>query len=278
MSCTWTDTQKQRLKELNGNHLEQEMIFQDYKERDQAFLALDQKLVKKGKARLTDLRENRRRPALAELESKLIQSLTEQGFVQVMTPIIINKGSLAKMSIDDEHPLFSQVFWIDEKKCLRPMLAPNLYTLWQELNRLWEKPIKIFEVGSCFRKESQGAQHLNEFTMLNVTELGLPLEKRREWLEEIADLVMKTAGIKEYALEKESSVVYGDTVDVVVSDLELGSGAMGPHPLDQKWGIVDTWAGLGFGLERLLMVREGGQNIQRMAKSVTYLDGIRLNI
>lgn len=277
MSCTWTDTQKQRLKELNADESEQAMLFQGYKERDQAFLELDQKLVKRAKARLIDLKETRRRPALAELESKLIEVLTEQGFVQVMTPIIINKGSLAKMSIDDEHPLFSQVFWIDEKKCLRPMLAPNLYTLWQDLTRLWEKPIKIFEVGSCFRKESQGAQHLNEFTMLNVTELGLPLEKRQQWLEEIADLVMKTAEIKEYALEKETSVVYGDTMDVV-SGIELGSGAMGPHPLDRKWGIVDTWAGLGFGLERLLMVREGGQNIQRMAKSVTYLDGIRLNI
>lgn len=277
MSCAWTDTQKQRLKELDADQSEQATVFQDHKERDRAFLELDQKLVKRGKERLTDLKEIRRRPALAELESRLIEALTEQGFVQVITPIIIPKGSLAKMSIDDEHPLFSQVFWIDEKKCLRPMLAPNLYTLWQELTRLWEKPIKIFEVGSCFRKESQGSQHLNEFTMLNVTELGLPLEKRREWLEEMANLVMKTAGIKEYALEKESSVVYGDTVDVV-SGMELGSGAMGPHPLDQKWGIVDTWAGLGFGLERLLMVREGGQNIQRMAKSVTYLDGIRLNI
>jgi len=277
LSCTWTPIQKQRLKELNADEEQQTMLFQDNKERDRAFLELDQKLVKRGKERLKDLKELRRRPALAELESRLIDALTEHGFVQVMTPTIISKVSLAKMSIDDDHPLFSQVFWIDEKKCLRPMLAPNLYTLWRELLRLWEKPIRIFEVGSCFRKESQGAHHLNEFTMLNVTELGLPMEKRHEWLEEMADLVMKTAGIKEYSLEKETSVVYGDTVDVV-SGIELGSGAMGPHLLDQNWGIVDPWAGIGFGLERLLMVREGGQNIQRMAKSVTYMDGIRLNI
>lgn len=197
--------------------------------------------------------------------------------MQVVTPIILAKGSLAKMSIHDEHPLFSQVFWLDEKKCLRPMLAPNLYALWRELLRLWEKPIRIFEVGSCFRKESQGAHHLNEFTMLNVTELGLPLEKRQTWLEEMAALVMETAGIDHYDLVSETSVVYGDTVDVVAG-IELGSGAMGPHPLDDNWGIIDPWAGIGFGLERLLMVREGGQNIQRMAKSITYLDGVRLNI
>lgn len=277
MSCSWSPIQKQRLKELNADNKLQEMLFDDPKERDRAFQQLEQKLVKAGKERLQELKDVRRRPALADLESKLVDVLTAKGFVQVVTPTIIAKGSLAKMSIDDSHPLFSQVFWVDEKKCLRPMLAPNLYTLWKELIRLWEKPIKIFEVGSCFRKESQGAHHLNEFTMLNVTELGLPMEKRHDWLVEMAELVMETAGIEEYSLEKESSVVYGDTIDVV-SGIELGSGAMGPHALDDNWGIIDPWAGIGFGLERLLMVREGGQNIQRMAKSITYLDGIRLNI
>jgi phenylalanyl-tRNA synthetase alpha chain len=157
------------------------------------------------------------------------------------------------------------------------MLAPNLYALWQELVRLWEKPIRIFEIGSCFRKESQGAHHLNEFTMLNLTELGTPLEQRHRRLKELAAIVMEVAGIGNYELVTEKSVVYGDTVDVIAG-IELGSGAMGPHPLDDKWGIVDPWVGIGFGLERLLMVREGGQNIQRMAKSITYLDGVRLNI
>ncbi|ATW28107.1 pyrrolysine--tRNA(Pyl) ligase large subunit [Candidatus Formimonas warabiya] len=277
MVYSWTPVQKQRLKELNADEEQQEMLFENNEKRDRAFQELEQKLVKKGKERLQGLKDERKRPALSILESKLVDALTKEGFVQVVTPIILAKGSLAKMSIHDEHPLFSQVFWLDEKKCLRPMLAPNLYALWRELLRLWEKPIRIFEVGSCFRKESQGAHHLNEFTMLNVTELGLPLEKRQTWLEEMAALVMETAGIDHYDLVSETSVVYGDTVDVVAG-IELGSGAMGPHPLDDNWGIIDPWAGIGFGLERLLMVREGGQNIQRMAKSITYLDGVRLNI
>jgi pyrrolysyl-tRNA synthetase-like protein len=277
LSCGWTPIQKQRLIELNASDEQQEMLFQDIQERNRTFQELEQQLVKKGKMKLNELKEIKRRPALAELESKLVDVLTEKGFVQVVTPIILAKGLLAKMSIDDNHPLYAQVFWIDEKKCLRPMLAPNLYSLWRELIRLWEKPIKIFEVGSCFRKESQGQHHLNEFTMLNVTELGLPLEKRKEWLEEMTELIMKTSGISDYSVITESSVVYGETYDVV-SGIELGSGAFGPHPLDQNWGIIDPWVGIGFGLERLLMVREGGQNIHRMAKSITYLDGVRLNI
>jgi len=59
------------------------------------------------------------------------------------------------------------------------------------------------------------------------------------------------------------------------------SAVVGPHPLDDAWGIVDPWVGLGFGLEKLVMVRQEYQNIQRVGRSLIYLiylDGIRLNI
>ena len=95
----------------------------------------------------------------------------------------INSGG--KLS---EHHM--DVFWLDAKRCLRPMLAPNLYTLWKDLLRLWEKPIRIFEIGTCYRKESKGSLHLNEFTMLNLTELGLPEDQRHQRLEELAALVI----------------------------------------------------------------------------------------
>jgi hypothetical protein len=36
--------------------------------------------------------------------------------------------------------------------------------------------------------------------------------------------------------------------------------------------------GVGFGVERLALVREGFQNIQRVSRSLEYLDGVRLNI
>jgi phenylalanyl-tRNA synthetase alpha chain len=203
--------------------------------------------------------------------------LVKQDFVQVITPILISKDSLAKMSIEPGHELFKQVFWVEEKKCLRPMLAPNLYFLLRELVNIWEKPVRIFEVGPCFRKDTKGRHHINEFTMLNLVELGLPLTNRKERLEELATNVMGTSGIKEFSFTSHRSEVYGETIDVL-SNFEVASGAMGPHPLDSNWGISDPWVGIGFGLERLLMVRENFQNIQRAGRALVYLDGERLNI
>jgi phenylalanyl-tRNA synthetase alpha chain len=53
---------------------------------------------------------------------------------------------------------------------------------------------------------------------------------------------------------------------------------MGPHVLDRAWQITDAWVGIGFGLERLLMVAEKSQSLGKMGRSLAYLDGIRLNI
>ena len=75
-------------------------------------------------------------------------------------------------------------------------------------------------------------------------------------------------------------MVYGETIDIVSGDqgIEVGSAAMGPHVLDRAWRISVPWVGIGFGLERLLMIAAGGRNLARMARSLSYLDGVRLNI
>ncbi|MBE9545600.1 MAG: pyrrolysine--tRNA(Pyl) ligase large subunit, partial [Proteobacteria bacterium] len=174
----------------------------------------------------------------------------------------------------------SQIFWLGKDRCLRPMLAPHLYFVLKDLLRLWEKPVRIFEIGSCFRKESQGAQHANEFTMLNLVEMGLEREIRNHRLEELASMITGAAGVDDYIFEPVDSAVYGETIDILAGEnrLEIGSSALGPHALDRAWQITDTWVGIGFGLERLLMVAENIKSMGRLGRSLGYLDGIRLNL
>jgi len=267
----------QRLRELNAAESVLSKQFSGSEERNRNFFTFERDLVRQGHQNLQALRTKSRRPRLCELEDALVKTLVKHDFVQVLTPILISKESIAKMSIKPGHKLFKQVFWVDEKKCLRPMLAPNLYFLLRELDKIWEKPVRIFEVGPCFRKDTKGRHHINEFTMLNLVELGLPLTQRKERLEELATIIMETCGITKFSFISHRSEVYGETIDVL-SDFEVASGAMGPHPLDSNWGITDPWVGIGFGLERLLMTRENFQNIQRAGRALVYLDGERLNI
>ncbi len=112
--------------------------------------------------------------------------------------------------------------------------------------------------------------------MLNVVEMGIEGDPQAR-LEEMAALIMEAVGLA-YQLQTETSEVYGTTTDIVVDDLEIASGAIGPHPLDANWDIAENWAGLGVGLERLVMLKEGFRNIRRAGRSLIYLDGARLNI
>jgi phenylalanyl-tRNA synthetase alpha chain len=276
----WSTTQRRRLKELGVSASQLDLAFSGSDERDEVFQQASDDLVKLERRRLEDFGRHSRRPRVCQLESRLAQALVAQEFSQVTTPIIMARSHLTKMSISASHPLSSQVYWIDRNRCLRPMLAPHLYCLLQNLLRVWEKPVRIFEVGPCFRKESGGAQHASEFTMLNLVEAGLPMEARAERLKTLAMLITEAAGIKDSCLESTHSEVYGETVDVVSGPkkLEIGSAAMGPHPLDRAWRITDTWVGIGFGLERLIMAAEGSASLGRWGRSISYLDGIRLNL
>jgi pyrrolysyl-tRNA synthetase-like protein len=280
LSITWTETQIRRLKELDASELELNRRFERITARERDYQELEKKLVKKHREELKEFRQIYHRPRLCRLESKLIEVLVKQGFAQVTTPIIMSKGLLNKMSIDASHPLNAQIYWLDRNKCLRPMLAPHLYFVLKDLLRLWDKPVRIFEVGPCFRKESEGSRHSSEFTMLNLVEMGLPLELRQERIRQLGALVSKAAGIVDYQFKEVTSEIYGGTIDIVAGkdQVEIGSAAMGPHDLDRPWKISETWVGIGFGLERLLMVAQNSRNLGKMGRSLTYLDGIRLNV
>ena len=277
---TWTETQSRRLNELDAAESDLGLRFDSTAAREQTYHKLEKQLVSKHRQRLKEFREIHLRPALCRLESKLVDVMLQQGFAQVTTPIIMSKGLLAKMSIDATHPLNSQIYWLDKNRCLRPMLAPHLYYVLVDLLRLWDKPVRIFEVGPCFRKESKGSQHSSEFTMLNLVEMGLKEETREERIKELGALVSDAVGVSDYRFETVKSEIYGDTIDIVAGTdrVEIGSSAMGPHSLDRPWKITDTWIGIGFGLERLLMVAENTRNLAKIGRSLTYLDGIRLNI
>ena len=274
----FTVTQAQRLRELGAPPASVAAGYADAAARDAAYKELERDLSRAGREQLQDYRAQRCVPPLVELERRTSDALIALGFARVVTPLIISSEALARMGIDQSHPLRQQVFWLDDGRCLRPMLAPNLYALMRRLGRLWSKPFGLLEIGPCFRRDTKGANHLNEFTMLNLVEVGGPAERAHARLEELAATVMKAAGIDGYRLVGTQSEVYGTTIDVEVDGVEVCSAAAGPHPLDGNWGIVDSWVGLGFGLERLLAAREGYANIERAGRSLSYVDGVRLTI
>ncbi|MCK8827439.1 pyrrolysine--tRNA(Pyl) ligase large subunit [Natroniella acetigena] len=276
----FTQTQQQRIIELDltGEYVAKtEEEFASLEEREAAFREIDQELIKENQRRLVEFIDHKHQSSLRKNEFKIVDSLTQLGFSEVITPIKLAQGHLKKMGINEEHPLWKQVYWVDDGKyCLRPMLAPNLYYLLGYFEGSLSKPVKIFEIGPCFRKESRGSKHLSEFTMLNIVELG-PTGDPCVRLKSLIEELMSTLEL-DYYLEEEESAVYNKTIDVMVDGVEVGSAAIGPHSLDRAWNISQPWVGVGFGLERLVMCKEDLNNIKRVGRSLIYQDGARLNI
>ena len=277
---TWSKTQIRRLCELGADKTIQQRTFISEKQRDQAYQETEKQLVKDERAKLARYLADGGKSSVEILCDRISERLISQGFVRVQTPIIISAKALEKMTITAEHPLFKQIFWLDRKQCLRPMLAPNLYSLMQDFARQKIRPVRFFEIGSCFRKETDGANHTREFTMLNLVEMGGEMAARGERLRELGRLIAQIATISSFEFQEEESEVYGTTIDMVSGPqaIEIGSGAMGPHELDMVWGIHEPWVGFGIGIERLVMLSRDDSSIARWCRSTSYLDGIRLKI
>ena len=232
------------------------------------------------KQRLNRLLSGSRLPANLKTRRDLELWLRDkEGFTEVSTPVIISIESLKKMNLGEDNHLWEQIYRVDKNKCLRPMHAPNLYEMMRDIHKITNDAVRIFEVGSCFRKESQGALHSNEFTMLNLVELAAgPDGYQIDRLHDLAAGAMAAAGLKGFTIVTRDSGVYGTTVDIEYDGIEIASGAYGPHPLDANWGIFDTWVGIGIGIERLAMVLGGYHTIKPVSKSANYIDGISLKL
>ncbi len=277
---SYSVTQKQRLVELNAGKNITEAEFDTVDERNAAFRDAERILVKENRMKLQELMEKEHIPLVLRVEDMLEKWLTEEeGYTRVVTPTILRADKIRNMNIHDDAALRDQIFWLGADKCLRPMLAPNLYEVMRDIRKITHEPVKIFEAGSCFRKESRGAHHMDEFTMLNLVELASVKDgEQNARLEQLAQGIMSAVGIDRYQLEHNESGVYIETLDIIADGVEIASGSFGPHPLDANWGVFETWVGFGIGLERLAMIKGEYRTIKRAGKSTAYVNGIPLKL
>jgi pyrrolysyl-tRNA synthetase len=239
------------------------------------FRELESELLSRRRKDLQQIYTEEREHYLGKLEREITKFFVDRGFLEIKSPILIPMEYIERMGIDNDKELSKQIFRVDKNFCLRPMLAPNLYNYLRKLDRTLPDPIKIFEIGPCYRKESDGKEHLEEFTMLNFCQMGSGCT--RENLEAIIKDFLDYLGI-DFEIVGDSCMVYGDTLDVMHGDLELSSAVVGPIPMDRDWGINKPWIGAGFGLERLLKVMHDFKNIKRASRSESYYNGISTNL
>ncbi|WP_214045301.1 pyrrolysine--tRNA(Pyl) ligase [Methanomethylovorans sp.] len=266
----FTQSQKDRIVSLLGPD---EMI--SFSKEKRSFQQLEAELINKRKEDLRNVYEDSREHLLGKLERKITEFFVERGFMEIKSPILIPFEYMERMGVGEDTKLSQQIFRVDESMCLRPMLAPGLYNYLYKFDNVLPDPIRIFEIGPCYRKESDGKSHLEEFTMLNFCQMGSKCT--RENLIILIEDFLDSLNI-EHEIVSDNCMVYGETIDVLHKDMELSSAVVGPIPQDRDWGINKPWIGAGFGLERLLKVIYKFKTIKRAARCENYYNGISTNL
>jgi pyrrolysyl-tRNA synthetase len=266
----FTQSQKDRIVSLLGPD---EMI--SFSKEKRSFQELEVTLINKRKEDLREVYEDSRENLLGKLERQITEFFVDRGFMEIKSPILIPFEYMERMGVGEDTKLSQQIFRVDENMCLRPMLAPGLYNYLYKFDKVLPDPIRIFEIGPCYRKESDGKSHLEEFTMLNFCQMGSKCT--RENLILLIQDFLDFLNI-EHKIVSDSCMVYGETIDVLHKDMELSSAVVGPIPQDIDWGINKPWMGAGFGLERLLKVMHNFKTIKRAARCENYYNGISTNL
>ncbi|MBN2110544.1 MAG: pyrrolysine--tRNA(Pyl) ligase [Methanosarcinaceae archaeon] len=266
----FSQSQKNRILSLLGPG---EMI--SFSKEKRSFAELESTLVAERKKDIREMYESSRENLLGKLERMITGFFVDMGFLEVKSPILIPFEYMERMGVGEDEKLSEQIFLFGDNMCLRPMLAPGLYNHLRKFDNVLPDPVRIFEIGPCYRKESDGNSHLEEFTMLNFCQMGSNCT--RENLEYLIKELLQFLGI-EFQIVADSCMVYGDTIDVMYKNMELSSAVVGPVPMDMDWGINKPWIGAGFGLERLLKAKHGFKNIKRAARSESYYNGVSINL
>jgi Pyrrolysyl-tRNA synthetase (EC 6.1.1.-) len=266
----FTPSQKTRILSLLGPG---EMI--SFSKEKRSFGELESILLTDRKKDIREVYENSRENLLGKLERTITEFFVDMGFLEVKSPILIPFEYMERMGVGEDKKLSEQIFRVGENMCLRPMLAPGLYNHLRKFDNVLPDPVRIFEIGPCYRRESDGNSHLEEFTMLNFCQMGSKCT--RDNLEYIIDEFLEFLGI-DYEIMEDSCMVYGETIDIMHKNMELSSAVVGPIPMDMDWGVNKPWIGAGFGLERLLKAKHDFKNIKRAARSESYYNGISINL
>ncbi|MEZ5334209.1 MAG: pyrrolysine--tRNA(Pyl) ligase large subunit [Methanolobus sp.] len=185
----FTSLQKNRILSLLGPG---EMI--SFSKEKRSFAELESTLTLQRKKDIREMYENSRENELGKLERIITEFFVDMGFLEVKSPILIPFEYMERMGVGEDKKLSEQIFRVDDSMCLRPMLAPGLYNHLRKFDNVLPDPVRIFEIGPCYRKESDGNSHLEEFTMLNFCQMGSNCN--REELEFLISELLDFLGIE----------------------------------------------------------------------------------
>lgn len=192
-------------------------------------------------------------------------------FLEEMALRLKLPGEKAALIIENVFPEFKQLKPTATKKTLRSHMTSNWFPVLQRLRGSAPLPIRLFSVGSRFRREQrQDPHHLFESTSASVVVMdkNLTLDDGKQLVIELT----KKMGFKRCVFKKKkiASRYYDPDTDTEVfvkyegGEIEIGNlGFYSPAAL-ANYGIDVPVFNIGFGVERMAMIMTSARDLRTL--------------
>ncbi|MEW6200798.1 MAG: O-phosphoserine--tRNA ligase, partial [bacterium] len=218
---------------------------------------------------------------LREYKEALIEA---DDFLEEMAKRLGITGDQTAEILEKVFPEFKELKPVVTNRTLRSHMTSNWFPVLQELQKKRPLPIRLFSVGSRFRREQrQNAQHLFESTSASVVVMDENLTMKDGM--ELTKNILKKLGFKKCSFRKKpvASRYYAADTDTEVfinyegNDIEVGNLGFYDERALKNYEIDAPVFNIGFGVERIAMILAGAADLRALVypqfyEEVSYTD------
>lgn len=192
-------------------------------------------------------------------------------FLEEMAKRLKITGEQAARVLDEVFPEFRELKPVVANRTLRSHMTSNWFPVLEKLQKKRPPPIRIFSVGSRFRREQrQDPHHLFESTSASAVIMAedFTIDDGKQLVREMLRLLgfrkcsfrVKEVASRYYEPETDTEVF----VNYEGKDIEVGNlGFYAPAALE-SYGLEAPVFNIGFGVERIAMMLSGGHDLRAL--------------
>jgi len=182
------------------------------------------------------------------LINKMIEILESYGYEEMMIPVIQKAETFAsKVGAENQNMMYNFKDLGDRNLCLAPEYTAVVQTLAKERFK-YQKDVKLFYIGECFRGERPALARWRQFTQLGIEIINPSEDYSKEILElskKLIELITKDYEVLENII-RGLDYYKGWTMEIKcpkINNLSVCGG-----------GSYDNGIGVGIGVDRLLLL------------------------
>lgn len=185
-----------------------------------------------------------------DLLNNMSNILIERGYSEIMIPVIHLTSTFAsKVGEENNNMMFTFTDRGDRNVCLAPEYTAVIQQLAQERFK-YEKDMKLFYIGECFRGERPQAGRYRQFTQLGVEIIN----PTRNYKEELISLSTELITMVTSNLEIDTDATRGLDYYKEGKGFEIRCPELGSSKQVCGGGSYDGGIGFAIGIDRLLLL------------------------